>query len=68
MPGMRILQFAFGGDAGNTHLPHHHERDAVVYPGTHDNDTSVGWWATASEHERSFARDYLGFDGDDIAG
>ena len=67
MPGMRILQFAFGGDAGNTHLPHHHERDAVVYPGTHDNDTSVGWWATASEHERSFARDYLGFDGDDIA-
>ena len=66
-PGMRILQFAFGGDAGNTYLPHHHERDAVVYPGTHDNDTSVGWWANASEHERNFARAYLGCDGDDIA-
>ena len=66
-PGMRILQFAFGGDASNTYLPHHHERDAVVYPGTHDNDTTVGWWTAASEHERSFARQYLGFDGDDIA-
>jgi 4-alpha-glucanotransferase len=67
-PGMRILQFAFGGDATNTYLPHHHECDSVVYPGTHDNATTLGWWAGASEHERHFAREYLGRDdGHDIA-
>jgi len=66
-PGMRILQFAFGGDAKNTFLPHHHDCDAVVYPGTHDNDTCLGWWASASEHERYFARAYLDTDGHDVA-
>jgi len=64
---MRILQFAFGDDARNSFLPHHHERDTVVYPGTHDNDTSIGWWAAAGEHEREFARAYLGSDGHDMA-
>ena len=59
-PGMRILQFAFDGDARNPYLPHHHEPDTVVYTGTHDNDTSIGWWAGAGEHERHFARAYLG--------
>jgi 4-alpha-glucanotransferase len=67
VPGMRVLQFAFGGDASNTFLPHHHECDTVAYPGTHDNDTCLGWWASASEHERHFARGYLGTDGHDIA-
>jgi 4-alpha-glucanotransferase len=66
-PGMRILQFAFGGDSSNLFLPHHHECDTVVYPGTHDNDTSVGWWAGATEHERHFARAYLDTDGHDMA-
>ena len=66
-PGMRILQFAFGDDARNSFLPHHHERDTVVYPGTHDNDTTLGWWATAREHEREFARAYLDVDGADMA-
>lgn len=66
-PGMRILQFAFCGDASNTFLPHHHACDTVVYPGTHDNDTSVGWWAGVSEQERQFARAYLSTDGHDIA-
>jgi 4-alpha-glucanotransferase len=66
-PGMRILQFAFGDDATNTFLPHHHECDTVVYPGTHDNDTCIGWWAAASEHERHFARAYLDTDGQDMA-
>ena len=66
-PGMRILQFAFAGDARNTFLPHHHECDTVVYPGTHDNDTTLGWWAGAGEHEREFARAYLGTDGHDMA-
>jgi 4-alpha-glucanotransferase len=66
-PGMRILQFAFGGDASNSYLPHLHECDSVVYPGTHDNDTSIGWWSTASERERQHARDYLDTDGQDMA-
>jgi 4-alpha-glucanotransferase len=67
LPGMRVLQFAFGGDATNPFLPHHHSPDSVVYPGTHDNDTCVGWWAGAAPHEREFAAAYLRCDGDDIA-
>jgi len=46
MPGMKVLQFAFGGTGDNPHLPHMHERDCVVYTGTHDNDTTVGWYAS----------------------
>jgi 4-alpha-glucanotransferase len=59
-PGMRILQFAFGGDADNPFLPHHYEPDTVVYTGTHDNNTSAGWWAEASEREHAFVRAYIG--------
>ena len=46
MPGMKVLQFAFGGTGDNPHLPHMHEPDCVVYTGTHDNDTTVGWFST----------------------
>ena len=66
-PGMRILQFAFAGDASDRFLPHNHEPDTVVYAGTHDNNTVVGWWAEASEKERHFVRGYLATDGHDIA-
>ena len=66
-PGMAILQFAFGGDASAAYLPHNHQHHSVVYTGTHDNDTSVGWWAAATDHERHHARAYLGTDGHDIA-
>ncbi len=65
-PGMRILQFAFTGDASDRFLPHNHEPDTVVYTGTHDNDTVAGWWAAASDHERHFARAYLATDGHDM--
>jgi 4-alpha-glucanotransferase len=65
-PGMRILQFAFGGDANDRFLPHNYESDTVVYAGTHDNDTVAGWWATASDQERHFARGYLATDGHDM--
>ncbi len=65
-PGMRVLQFAFGGDSTNSFLPHRYARDTVVYTGTHDNDTTVGWWASISEAERQHVRDYLGVDGHDI--
>jgi 4-alpha-glucanotransferase len=46
MPGMRVLQFAFGGTGDNPHLPHMHEPDCVVYTGTHDNDTTIGWFSS----------------------
>jgi 4-alpha-glucanotransferase len=66
LPGMRILQFAFGGDASDRFLPHNYETDSVVYSGTHDNDTTAGWWATASDKERHLARAYLNTDGHDM--
>ncbi|MDP1901940.1 MAG: 4-alpha-glucanotransferase [Rubrivivax sp.] len=65
-PGMRILQFAFAGDATDRFLPHNYEPDTVVYAGTHDNDTVAGWWASATDHERHFARGYLATDGHDM--
>jgi 4-alpha-glucanotransferase len=62
-PGMRILQFAFGGESDNPFLPHNHQNDTVVYAGTHDNDTTVGWWASATPAERQHASEYLNTDG-----
>ena len=44
IPGMKILQFGFGNKGAHIYLPHRYERDCVVYTGTHDNDTIVGWW------------------------
>ena len=70
-PGMRVLQFAFGSDSANVHLPHNYTRDAVVYTGTHDNDTTVGWFASlgddeANQTEREFCLKYLPSDGREI--
>ena len=60
-PGMRVLQFAFaGGGADNPYLPHHHTAQSVAYTGTHDNNTTVGWWQHATPHEHHMARAYLG--------
>jgi 4-alpha-glucanotransferase len=59
-PGMRVMQFAFGDTSANPYLPHNFEAQTVAYTGTHDNDTSVGWWNTASAAERDAARCYLG--------
>lgn len=59
-PGMKILQQAFGQDGMHEFLPHHYERNTVVYTGTHDNDTTQGWWDHARDNERAFARRYLG--------
>jgi len=65
-PGMRILQFAFDGGSGNAYLPHNHDVDSVVYTGTHDNDTTIGWWASLTDAQRARVRDYLGTDGSEI--
>lgn len=66
LPGMRILQFAFGDGEANHFLPHHYVQNTIAYTGTHDNDTSIGWWSTLPEHERAFAQHYLGSDGEPI--
>jgi 4-alpha-glucanotransferase len=52
LPGMRVLQFAFSGEGDNPHLPHMHDRDSVVYTGTHDNDTTLGWYASLDGETR----------------
>ena len=64
LPGMRILQFAFDHNPGNAYLPHNHEPDSVVYTGTHDNNTTRGWWNEASESERDYTRRYLSVSGE----
>ncbi|MBV8503758.1 MAG: 4-alpha-glucanotransferase [Paucibacter sp.] len=58
-PGMKILQFGFGGDGSHEFLPHTWTRASVAYTGTHDNDTVLGWWRSASARERAFAGSYL---------
>ena len=68
LPGMRVLQFAFDGGADNPHLPHNHERDSVVYSGTHDNDTTAGWVATLGNHTRWRLHEYLDVQGGDPVG
>ncbi|MCC5662460.1 4-alpha-glucanotransferase [Nostoc sp. CHAB 5784] len=59
-PGMKVLQFAFGSDPGNPFLPFNYPRNAVVYTGTHDNDTTVGWFNSASDNEKHNLWLYLG--------
>ena len=66
LPGMHVLQFGFTSDADNPHLPHRCARNAVVYTGTHDNDTAVGWWHSAGVREKGYASLYLGTDGREI--
>jgi 4-alpha-glucanotransferase len=55
LPGMRVLQFAFPGGSDNTHRPEHHPQRCVVYVGTHDNDTALGWWHSTSDAGRGDA-------------
>jgi len=68
-PGMKVLQFAFSTGPGDPFLPHNYATpDWVAYTGTHDNDTTLGWYQeTSTEDERDYARKYLGSDGSDIA-
>ncbi|MNR88645.1 4-alpha-glucanotransferase [compost metagenome] len=66
-PGMKVLQFAFGGDETNAYLPKRHIRNSVVYTGTHDNDTTVGWFSQAKRKEKIHALRHTGTDGRRIA-
>ncbi len=60
MPGMRVLQFGFDSKESHMHLPHRFTVDTVAYTGTHDNDTTVGWWQKASDHDRAAVETYVG--------
>ncbi len=61
IPGMAVLQFGFGDPGAHMYLPHRLTADRVVYTGTHDNDTTVGWWnSSATEYERRAAEAYVG--------
>jgi 4-alpha-glucanotransferase len=59
LPGMSVLQFAFGGDSKNPYLPHNLKPNQVIYPGTHDNDTALGWYATSGNEVKDHVRRYL---------
>jgi 4-alpha-glucanotransferase len=59
LPGMRVLQFGFDGLPDNVHVPHRHVRECVVYTGTHDNDTTLGWYATLDAETRQRVDFYL---------
>ena len=66
LPGMKILQFGFSGDATHPFLPHNYHPNCCVYTGTHDNDTVLGWWHAATAHERQYAAAYLGASSADV--
>ncbi|MDJ0693899.1 MAG: 4-alpha-glucanotransferase [Mastigocoleus sp. MO_167.B18] len=59
-PGMKVLQFAFGSDPANPYLPFNVPQNCVIYTGTHDNDTTIGWYNTASDWEKRNLWLYLG--------
>lgn len=59
LPGMNVLQFAFDGNEDNPHLPDHHRSHSVVYTGTHDNDTTLGWWWSLDDSDRARVRRQL---------
>lgn len=74
LPGMAVLQFGFDGDASSEHLPHNYDRNLIVYTGTHDNDTLVGWWSNSSramdsntlKKVRAASMQYVNMDEDQI--
>jgi 4-alpha-glucanotransferase len=67
LPGMKILQFAFAATPADPFLPHNYPANCVAYTGTHDNDTSVGWYLSASDKEKDFYRSYFARSGEEIA-
>jgi 4-alpha-glucanotransferase len=67
LPGMKILQFGFEGGPKDVFLPHHYRPNCVVYTGTHDNDTVLGWYQRVAEDYKDYYRRYLGCSGSDVS-
>lgn len=65
-PGMKILQFAFDSDETNSFLPHNYSQNCVTYTGTHDNDTTIGWFNSAPEVEKHRLREYTRSNGSNV--
>ncbi len=65
-PGMSVLQFAFADNPHNSYLPHNHQKNQVVYTGTHDNNTSIGWFNDLDAQSKSFVQRYLNISGEFI--
>lgn len=63
-PGMKVLQFAFNNWQDNDYLPHNYNVNSVVYTGTHDNETTVGWFKTLSDDDKSYVMKYIGVKSD----
>ena len=61
LPGMKILQFAFSGDPDNPYLPFRHVANSVVYTGTHDNDTTLGWYTSLDDGQRRYVDEFFGY-------
>lgn len=59
LPGMKILQFAFSGEEDNPYLPHNIEQNSVAYTGTHDNDTTLGWYNSLNDYQRELVQSYI---------
>ena len=66
LPGMAVLQFAFGGSSDNFYLPHNLKENSVIYPGTHDNDTSISWYETSGELIQDHVRRYFDISGKSV--
>lgn len=66
LPGMTVMQFGFDGSPNNPHLLHNHHSRDLVYTGTHDNDTTLGWYQSLDEHTRRYVNDYLGATAEDM--
>ena len=62
-PGMKVLQFAFGSGEDSEYLPHNYPRNCVVYTGTHDNDTTLGWYRSLKRQDKKFCQKYLNISG-----
>ena len=62
-PGMKVLQFAFSANEESDYLPHNYQKNCVVYTGTHDNDTLLGWYGTLDRQDKEFCNAYLGITG-----
>jgi 4-alpha-glucanotransferase len=66
LPGMKILQFAFDGNSDNPYLPHNHIENCVVYTGTHDNNTTLGWFQEQTEDSKQYICEYLDTNADNM--
>jgi 4-alpha-glucanotransferase len=67
LPGMKVFQFSFASDPEDPFLPHNYPTNCVAYTGTHDNDTSLGWYESAPQNQKDLCRRYLARDGSNIS-